>query len=120
MMTHNEEHEEHEGRALRAKLAAIVGGDPVGRFIVERGTATINPEVGREVKCGGNLYRGPMPTFGAKCKFFWKINVYRHSGKMSKSGSGLRVGKSWQCLNRYTSFEAANQAMKDIERRAAG
>lgn len=70
----------------------------------------------REVSLDGKLYRGPMSGGGA-CG--WKINVYRHSGKMSKSGSGLRVGKSWQCWERFSSYQRADEVMASLERMAA-
>lgn len=63
----------------------------------------------RELTSGGLLYRGPMPSGCAKLP--WKINVYRHSGRMSKSGSGLRVGKSWQRWKLYPSERSAQNAM---------
>jgi len=70
----------------------------------------------REVTIGRTKYRGPMCSNSALMP--WKINVYRWSGKMSPSGSGCRIGMSWQRWNLYPSEEAADAAMRALERSA--
>ncbi len=65
-----------------------------------------------EIEVSGTRYRGPQ--INPSVNFPYKITVYRQSGKMSTSGSGLPVGFSWQTWKRFRSLSACEVAMDEL------